>query len=269
MRNFALFFALIGATVAAAQAQSAAAGAQAAAAGPQAAPADPQVTAPWSYMGQTGPLRWHKLDPAYKACGSGHQQSPIDIRGAHLNTGLQPIQFHYIAAPVTVENTGNLIVVHVHPGSYILVDGVRYDLDHFEFHHPSEHAVKGKLTDMDVELLHKSADGKMAAIAVRFTLDRGEPNAMLANLIDHLPAAGKSEQVSTFINPGGFLPADRGYWTYNGSLTVPPCTEGVRWFVMEQDLSISRTQLRSFLSLFRMNSRPIQDKNGRTIEANE
>ena len=111
---------------------------------------------------ESGPAGWGKLDPAYKACSQGHEQSPIDIRGAHLNKALQPIEFHYIGGPVTLENNGHTILVHLAPGSYIVAGGVRYDLQQFHFHHPGEEAVKGKLTDMDVHLVHKSADGKIA-----------------------------------------------------------------------------------------------------------
>lgn len=226
--------------------------------------------APWSYQGKDGPLNWGKLDPAYRACSEGHQQSPIDIRNAHLNKALQPIEFHYIAGPVTLENNGHTVVVHVDPGSYILANGVRYNLEQFHFHHPSEEAVHGKLSDMDVHLVHKSDDGKIAVIAIRLNEDRGDPNATLAALWEHLPTQpGQTEKVTTMIDPAGLLPADRGYWTYMGSLTTPPCTEGVRWFVLEQDLSISREQLRDFATLYRVNSRPLQDPHGRKIEANE
>lgn len=229
-----------------------------------------QNSAHWDYYGKTGPLGWGRLDPAYRACSEGHEQSPIDIHGAHLDKALQPIDFHYMAGGVTVENTGNTILVHVHPGSYIVADGIRYDLQYFDFHHPSEEAVKGKLADMDVHLVHKSADGKLAILAVRFSVDRGDPNAIMAAIWEHLPAtAGGEEKIDAMINPGGFLPGDRGYWTYMGSLTAPPCTEGVRWFVFEQPVSMSLTQLRSFTALFRMNSRPLQDAHGRRIEANE
>jgi carbonic anhydrase len=203
-----------------------------------------QSGAKWDYNGKTGPLVWSRLDPAYQACAKGHQQSPIDIRGAHLNKALQPIEFHYMASSLELENTGGTIVAHVKPGSYILVDGTRYDLQQFEFHHPSESAVSGKLTDMNVELLHKNADGKMAIV-------------------------GATEKVSDMVNPGGFLPADRGYWTYTGSLPEPPCTEGVRWFVFENEISLSLEQLKAFSYLFRVNSRPLQDTHGRRIEANE
>jgi carbonic anhydrase len=229
-----------------------------------------QTKAHWSYAGKTGPVNWGKLDPAYKACSQGREQSPIDIRGAHLNKTLQPIQFHYIAGPVTLENNGDTIIVHVNPGSYITADGARYELQQFHFHHPSEEAVKGKLTDMVVHLVHQSADGKLAVIAVRFTMDRGDANAVLAALWPHLPTtAGTTEKVTDMVNPGGFLPADRGYWTYTGSLTTPPCTEGVRWFVFEEVLSVSRAQLRAFTAIFPLNSRPLQDAHGRRIEASE
>lgn len=234
-----------------------------------AAVAGAQAPAHWSYEGNTGPLRWSKLDPTYQACG-GHEQSPIDIRGAHLNKALAPIEFHYRAGAVKLENNGHTIVVHVNPGSYIVAGGVRYDLEQFHFHHPAEEVVHGKLTEMDAHLVHRSAEGKIAVVAVRFSEDRGSPNAVLAGLWESLPkVAGATEKVADMIDPGGLLPADRGYWTYLGSLTTPPCTEGVRWFVMEQDMSVSRDQWRRFAAIFPVNSRPVQDAHGRRIEANE
>ena len=227
-------------------------------------------TAPWEYQGKRGELAWGKLDPAYQACSKGHEQSPIDIRGAHLNKALQPIEFHYIAGPVTLENDGHTIIAHVHPGSYIVTGGVRYELIEFDFHHPGEEAVHGKLSDMSVHLLHRSADGKMAILAVRLVEEASAPNAVLAALWPYLPkTAGKTGKVDEMVSAGGLLPTDRGYWTYTGSLSTPPCTEGVRWFIFEQDLSLSRDQLRLFASLFRVNSRGLQDPHGRRIEANE
>jgi len=224
----------------------------------------------WEYTDGRGPLVWGKLDPAYSACSKGHEQSPVNIKGAHLNKNLQPIEFHYIAGSVTLENNSHTIVALVKPGSYIVAGGTRYDLLQFHFHTPSEDAVDGKLTDMVVHLVHKSAEGKLAEIAIRFVQERGTPNAVMAALWPHLPKkAGATEQVTDMINPGGFLPPDRGYWTYMGSITTPPCTEGVRWFVFENELSMSLNQLRVFQSIFKMNSRPLQDLHGRRIEANE
>jgi carbonic anhydrase len=227
-------------------------------------------TTPWDYVGKRGELNWGKLDPAYQACSKGHEQSPLDIRGAHLNKALQPIEFHYIAGPLTLVNTGHTVEIRVNPGSYIMAGGVRYDLVQFHFHHPGETAVKGKLTDMEAHLVHKSADGKLAVVAVRLVEDAGNPNAVLAALWKHLPkTAGASEKTADMVDPAGLLPADRGYWTYMGSLTIPPCTEGVHWFVFEQELSVSRDQLRTFAAMFRMNTRALQEPHGRRIEANE
>ena len=229
-----------------------------------------QTSTPWEYSGKRGELNWGKLDPAYRACSKGHEQSPIDIRNARLNKALQPIEFHYIAGSVTLVNTGHTVEVQVKPGSYIVAGGMRYDLVQFHFHHPGEAAVKGKLTDMEAHLVHKSADGKLAVVAVRLRENIDAPNAVLAALWPHLPkTAGASEKVTEMVNAGGLLPRDRGYWTYEGSLTAPPCTEGVRWFVLEDELTLSRDQLRAFAALYKMNTREAQDAHGRRIEANE
>ena len=161
-------------------------------------------------------------------------------------------------------------MAHVNPGSYIVAGGVRYNLVEFDFHHPSEEPVKAKLADMSIHLVHKSADGKMAILAARLIEDQNRPNAVLATLWGHLPTAtGKTEKITEMVNPGGLLPAERGYWTYMGSLTNPPCTEGVRWFVLEQEVTLSRDQLRAYTNMFKMNTRPMQDPHGRHIEANE
>ena len=248
MRTFALMFAFVAITICAAA----------------------QASPDWEYMGNHGPLVWGRLDPSYQACSKGHEQSPVDIHGAHLNKALQPLEFHYIGGPVTVENTGRSIIVHVDPGSYVVANGVRYELEQFEFHHPSESAVNGKLTDMDVEMLHKSSDGKLAIVEILLALDRGSPNAVLAMLWPHLPKkAGETEKISDMVNPRGFIPSDRGYWTYMGSLSAPPCTEGVRWFVFENPITLSLDQLHAFTYIFRVNSRPLQETHGRRIEANE
>jgi carbonic anhydrase len=229
-----------------------------------------QEGAKWTYEGKTGPLVWGRLDPAYAVCEKGHEQSPIDIRGARLSKALEPLQFHFIAGPMTLENTGRGIVALVDPGSVMVANGVHYHLIELDFHHPSEHAVKGKLSDMEVDMVFRSDDGKTAMVGVRLNQDRSFPNAMLAMLWPHLPTKpGATEKVTDMVSPGALLPADPGYWTYLGSDVAPPCTEEVRWFVFEQDLSMSRDQMRAFAALFKMNTRPIQDTHGRKIEANE
>jgi len=224
----------------------------------------------WDYVGKYGPINWGKLDPSFKACGNGKEQSPVDLRGAKRNKALQPIEFHYISGPVEVVNDGHTIHVNVAPGSYIVSDGVRYDLTEFNFHHPGEEAIKGRLSDVSVHFVHKSADGKYAVIAVLLNEDINTPNALISTLWTNLPkAAGQTEKISDSLNAGGLLPGSRAYWTYTGSLTVPPCTEGVKWFVMQQPLTIGRGQLKILATMFPISSRPLQDLHGRKIEASE
>lgn len=226
--------------------------------------------APWSYKGPDGPAYWGKLDPAYSTCSTGRQQSPIDIRHPVLNPALKPIQFSFLAGPVTLENDGHTVLVKVVPGSYMVANGVRYGLVRFEFHDPSEDAVKGVSSDMAVDFVFQSAAGKLAILAVRMNSAQDFPNATLAMLWTHLPAAqGQREEITDMVDPAGLLPADRSYWTYMGSLTRPPCTEGVRWFVLRRQLSISRSQLHAFARLFPMNVRPLQDLRGRRVEASQ
>jgi carbonic anhydrase len=224
--------------------------------------------AEWGYEGKDGPLNWARLDPAYKACGNGKEQSPIDIRGAKLDKALPPIEFHYVSGGMTLVNNGHTIQVTPAPGSYILVGGARYDLVQFHFHHPGEEAVKGKLPDLSVHLVHKNTEGKVAVVAVR--LMEGDGNPLLADLWAHLPkAVGATDKIADSMSPAGILPTDRGYWTYEGSLTAPPCTEGVRWFVLEQEVGLSRDQLQSFAKVYKVNSRLQQATRGRKIEASE
>lgn len=227
-----------------------------------------QQGAEWDYTGKRGPLNWAHLDPAYSACGHGKEQSPIDIRGARLDKALKPIEFHYISGLMTLTNTGKTVQVTPPPGSYIVANGVRYELVQFHFHHPGEEGVKGKLPDMDIHFVHKSADGKIAVVAVR--LNEGNANTVLAGLWPHMPkTVGASDKTTDEMSPAGLLPQDKGYWTYEGSLTAPPCTEGVRWFVFEEQVELSRDQLQAFGRLYKVNSRGGQSKNGRKIEASE
>ncbi len=229
-----------------------------------------QSGANWSYEGKTGPIVWGRLDPAYQACAKGHEQSPLDIHSTHPDKSLLPLEFHYVAGPMTLENTGHGIIARVDPGSDLVANGIRYHLVELDFHHPSEHSVKGKLADMEVDLVHRSDDGKVAIVAVRLNQDRGTPNALLSTLWAHLPKApGASAKVTDLVSAGGLLPVDRSYWTYIGSEVTPPCAEGVRWYIFAEDLSISRDQFRAFTNLYRMNTRPIQDAHGRRIEASE
>jgi carbonic anhydrase len=227
-------------------------------------------TTPWSYYGSKGPSNWGRLDPAYAACSKGKQQSPIEFHSSKIrvNRALQPIEFHYISGPVTLVNTGHTIRVNVAPGGYIVVGGIRYDLVEFHFHHPAEDLVDGKLSDMVIDLVHKNANGELAIIAVR--LNEGRVNGSLAALWPSLPkTAGATASLQDSFNPLGLLPANRAYWSYIGSITVPPCTEGVHWLFMQTPTELTGEQLTAFAALYPDNARQTQPLNGRKIEASQ
>lgn len=229
-----------------------------------------QTEPDWAYQGRTGTLMWGKLSPAYRACAKGREQSPVDLGKARLDPALKPLVFQFLTGPVTITNTGRAIAVTVAPGSYVVAGGVRYDVVSFEFHHPSEHTFHGDFTDMEVDMLLHGAGGQTAMLAIRLAEGQDFPNATLATLWAHLPMnPGQSEKITGMVNPGGLLPPDRGYWTYMGSLLEPPCTEGVRWFVMQQPVGVSRSQIDAFVSLYKMNTRPIQDLHERKVLGSE
>jgi carbonic anhydrase len=225
-------------------------------------------TADWGYYGKKGPSNWGHLDPSYSACSHGKEQSPIDIRNAKVDKALQPIEFHYLSGPVTLVNTGHTVRINVTPGSYLLFNGNRYDLVEFHFHHPAEDLVKGKLSDMVIDLVHKNAAGQLAIVAVR--LNEGKVNGSLAALWPSLPAnAGATASIESNFNPLGLLPTDRSYWSYMGSITVPPCTEGVRWLFMQEPTELAQDQLQAFARLYPDNARPLQSSRGRKISASQ
>lgn len=224
--------------------------------------------AAWSYYGKTGPSNWGRLDQQYRACSKGKLQSPIDIRGAKPDASLRPIEFHYLSGPVTLVNTGHTIRVNVIPGSYIIFGGTRYDLQEFHFHHPAEDLVNGKLSDLQIDMVHKNAAGELAIIGVR--VNEGQVNGSLAALWPSLPAAaGATAAVQSNFNPLGLLPTDRSYWSYLGSITIPPCTEGVRWIAMQTATELAQDQWQAFARLYPDNARPIQATRGRKIAASQ
>ena len=224
--------------------------------------------ADWGYYGKKGPSGWGHLDPAYSACSKGKEQSPIDIRGAKVDKTLQPIEFHYLSGPVTIVNTGHTVRINVAPGSYILSSGKRYDLVEFHFHHPAEDLVDGKLSDLVIDLVHKNAAGELSIIGVR--VNEGRVNGALAALWPSLPATtGTPVSIQEPFDPLGLLPADHSYWSYLGSITVPPCTEGVHWLFMQTPTELSQDQLEAFAKLYPNNARPIQPTHGRKIAASQ
>jgi carbonic anhydrase len=218
----------------------------------------------WAYNGKNGPAKWATLDPAYSECKLGHHQSPIDIHHAE-KADLPPVQFDYKPSPLSIIDNGHTVMVNYAPGSFITVGNHRYQLTQFHFHHPSEEHINGKGFDMVIHLVHSDGSGNLAVVAV--LLKPGKVNASLQNVWDHLPKEkDKTEAVEgVSINAADLLPADHGYYTFEGSLTTPPCSEPVTWFVLRTPEEISSGEVEAFAKLYPHDSRPIQKLDGRIV----
>lgn len=221
----------------------------------------------WSYKGDTGPARWAELDEANKTCSIGGAQSPIDIPSAKAGASkLGAISFAYKAAPLRIIDNGHTIQVNVDGGSTITVGGQSYELKQFHFHRPSEEKIDGKAYELVAHLVHKNAEGKLAVVGVLFK--NGAENPTLKTLWANLPKEKEKEVTveGAGFNPADLLPAKRAYYNFSGSLTTPPCSEGVNWFVLKTPVEASKAQFARFAKLYPMNARPVQPLKGRAIE---
>jgi carbonic anhydrase len=218
----------------------------------------------WDYQGMAGPESWGKLQAEFSKCSVGTRQSPIDIRDG-VKVQLDPVQFDYRPTGFRVLDNGHTVQVNLAPGNSIEVLGRRYDLLQFHFHRPSEERINGRQFDMVAHLVHKDIDGRLAVVAV--LLDRGSVQPIVQTVWNNLPLE-KGEEVAakTALDLNALLPADKSYYTYMGSLTTPPCSEGVLWMVMKNPVPISAEQVGIFARLYPMNARPIQQVSGRLIK---
>jgi carbonic anhydrase len=221
-------------------------------------------SAHWDYAGTGGPETWGQMKPEFAKCSSGSRQSPIDIRDG-IKVDLDPVRFDYKASAFRVIDNGHTVQVNVGPGNSIEVMGRRYDLVQFHFHRPSEERINGKQFDMVAHLVHKDIDGRLAVVAV--LLDRGSAQPIIQSVWNNLPLE-KGDEVAArgTLNLNELLPAERSYFTYMGSLTTPPCSEGVLWMVLKNPVPISAEQVGIFARLYPMNARPIQSAAGRLIK---
>jgi len=218
----------------------------------------------WTYDGEHGPEYWSRLSPEYATCGDGKRQSPIDIRGAE-KADLPPIAFAYTPSRLKIVDNGHTIQVNYAPGSSITVGNKKYELVQFHFHKPSEESVNGRHSAMVAHLVHKDADGKLAVVAV--LLEEGASNPLIETLWKHLPAEKENEVAveGVEIDASTLLPRGRGYYTFDGSLTTPPCSEGVTWFVLETPTQVSQAEVSEFGTRYAHNARPTQPVNGRVV----
>jgi len=220
----------------------------------------------WNYEGEGGPQAWGQLKPEFNVCAIGKRQSPINIEeSVTLRGPAEPIQFEYTPSSASVVNNGHTIQVDVAGDNQITVRGSSYKLLQFHFHHPSEERVNYRSFAMVVHLVHRNPEGQLAVVAV--LLDPGEANALINKVWTYMPldSGDRVRMPAGILNINELLPKDQRYYQFIGSLTTPPCTEGVLWMVLKQPVAISRDQLRLFAQLFPNNARPVQPIHGRAI----
>ena len=217
----------------------------------------------WGYRGDIGPAHWGSLDPAFAACARGSEQSPIDLAGAQSRTQ-PPIELDYAPRSAEIVNTGHTIQVNVAAGSGIMVGKVRYELLQFHFHRSSAHTVAGVRFPLELHLVHRSKDGTLAVIGVLYRV--GPASEALAPIWDLLPSEpGTAVALPDTVDVAALLPDRHTTWRYAGSLTTPPCTEGVSWAVMAEPMTLSEAQIEAFSAIDDGNHRPVQPLNDRLL----
>ena len=215
----------------------------------------------WGYEGDNGPEHWGDNFPI---CGKGKKQSPLNIVGP-FEKSKDTLSVDYKEGPLKIQNNGHTIQVNVEPGSTLTIGKESFDLLQFHFHRPSEEQVEGKNAAMVAHFVHKSKEGKLAVIGVM--LNEGKDSAAIKTLWANLPPKEMEEFLppKVMFNPGSMLPKELGFYNYEGSLTTPPCTEGVQFYILKTPAELSKQQLAKFP--FKLNARPVQSLNGRKISA--
>lgn len=218
----------------------------------------------WSYEGRGGPQNWGQLSPENKLCDSGKRQSPIDLRDG-IRVDLPTIGFSYRPSLFRLIDTGQTVQAAVSDNRISLL-GKTYELIQFHFHRPAEERINGRSYEMSVHLVHRAYDGQLAILAV--PIERGSEHPLIQTLWNHLPLEPHLDvhPPGVAIDLNQLLPEQRGYYTYMGSLTTPPCSEGVLWLVMQSPIQVSAEQIGIFSRLHPNNVRPIQPQNGRLIK---
>ncbi|MEA5567222.1 carbonic anhydrase family protein [Anabaena sp. UHCC 0399] len=220
-------------------------------------------TPDWGYGGAANPTQWAQISHDFALCELGRDQSPINLVSA-IKEKLQPIFFNYKPTPLVVVNNGHTLQVNYAPGSTITINGEKYTLLQFHFHTPSEHTIGGKAAAMELHLVHRNDAGQLSVVGIM--MKEGAANRLINEIWQYIPAVGETKTVSRTINAAAFLPNTKAYFSYPGSLTTPPCSEGVRWNVLVEPITVSKEEISIFQKLYQVNARPIQPVNGRVIE---
>jgi len=217
----------------------------------------------WGYRGKRGPDHWGYLHPSFAVCLSGSNQSPVNLSG-FVEAELPSIEFEYTTEATEIVNKDHTLHVSFAPGSRIRVGGQVFELKEIQFRTPSEHRLEGKSFAMEGQLMHADAQGTLAVVALLY--EEGPANATLARLWTELPEyEGDNLPLAPGVKAEDLLPDDRDYYRLNGSLTTPPCSEGVWWLMMKQPLSVSRDQVATYAELMHHNNRPVQPLNARPV----
>lgn len=218
----------------------------------------------WGYSGEGGPENWSKIDAKNVMCALGRNQSPIDLANL-VEADLKPLKLDYKTGATEVVNNGHTIQVNYAPGSTLAVDGRSYELKQFHFHAPSENRIAGKSFPMEGHLVHADKEGNLAVLAVMFA--DGAANPGLEKAWAAMPAkAGGKAPLPAGVNASALLPADKDYYRFSGSLTTPPCSEGVMWLVAKKPATASKAQIEQFAKTVGFaNNRPIQAVNARPV----
>ncbi len=217
----------------------------------------------WGYSGDEGAKNWATLSAEYEPC-SGKNQSPINLSG-FIEADLSPISFNYEAGGYEILNNGHTVQLNYQKGSHITLDGINFELLQFHFHAPSENHINGHSYLLEAHLVHADKNGNLAVVAVMFK--EGESNSGLAQAWNQMPQhIGIKHDLINVVSVDHILPENRDYYRFNGSLTTPPCSEGVRWLVMKNVMTASKQQIAAFSQvLHEPNNRPLQSINSRTI----
>ena len=223
----------------------------------------------WGYGSKDGPAAWGTLSPDYALCASGKAQTPIDlVAGAGAAAAPPELESGKRERPLALVNNGHTVQVADPGGDTLTLDGVSYRLVQFHFHDPSEHTLAGKSYPMELHLVHQSADGRLAVLGV--LIEEGAENATLAPLWRSLPRkADESGEARLALDTAALLPTDRHVLRYSGSLTTPPCSEGVQWVVFRQPIALSHAQIAAFAEVIGDDHRPVQSANGRVVTTAE
>lgn len=224
----------------------------------------PAAEVQWAYDGEAGPEHWGELSPEFALCSTGQEQTPIDLANAERENA-PDVTFNYQAAPLEVLNNGHTIQVASDNSSSITIDDSDYSLAQFHFHTPSEHTVDGDPYAAELHLVHQDEDNQLAVVGV--LINEGAENPAFAPIIANLPAEvdQQNNPEGVTFNPLVVLPESHLAFQYSGSLTTPPCSEGVDWYVMTTPVEMSAAQLEALQTVMGDNSRPVQPLNGRDV----